>query len=325
LTTLAKEVAFSALHDSEARYPQPNVLPGTREEILGRLSYWCEDPFKIGRVFWVHGAAGVGKSAIAQALSEKYLQTGKLAAAFFFSRNDATRNKLDPFVATIAYQLATSKALKPHISSLIDHTISSMPETLHKTWERQFQTLVAEPSAHVDPRHWAQLPQLVIIDGVDECIKVDSQRRLLKMIQAITTILPLDFLIFSRPEPHISYIFHHPSFMPAPFHLALGDFAESVQEDIKSYLQHEFACIREEHGHTLPHPQASWPGDSVISELLYRAAGQFIYATTVMKYIKHGKLPLTHMKRLDIILQAKRAVNSFSPYPDLDQLYSQVL
>ncbi|KAF9261563.1 hypothetical protein L218DRAFT_817381, partial [Marasmius fiardii PR-910] len=155
---------------------------------------------------------------------------------------------------------------------------------------------------------WSELPHLVIIDGVDECIHVGSQKRLLSMIQASTPTVPLDFLVFSRPEPHISHIFHHESFIPAPSCLALGDFTESVWEDIKEYLHHQFAHIREVHRHSLFHLQDSWPGNSVIAELLDRATGQFIYATT-----------------LDVILQAKRMANSSSPYPDLDLLYSQIL
>ncbi|KAF9260157.1 hypothetical protein L218DRAFT_873082 [Marasmius fiardii PR-910] len=178
LVELKAQVAFSALHDSEARYPQPNVMPGTREEILRRLCSWCEDPSQSSRVFWVHGAAGTGKSAIAQALSEKYTQSGQLAAPFFFSRNDATWDKLDPFVATIAHQIATSQSLGPHISPLISHTISSNSGILTKKWEIQFQTLIEEPSIQVDPGSWSKLPQLVIVDGVDECIKVESQVRL---------------------------------------------------------------------------------------------------------------------------------------------------
>ncbi|KAF9261217.1 hypothetical protein L218DRAFT_1047194, partial [Marasmius fiardii PR-910] len=325
LSTLAKRVAFSALHDSEARYPQPNVLPGTREEILRRLSRWCEGSFKGSRVYWVYGAAGVGKSAIAQALSEKYIRSGQLAAAFFFSRNDTARDKLDPFFATIAFQLATSKALKPLIAPLINHIICSMPEIFHKTWEMQFQTLITETSAQVDPRVWPRLPRLIIIDGVDECIDVKSQKRLLQMIQTITPTLPLDFLIFSRPEPHISYIFHHQSFIPAPCRLALGDFAKATWRDIKRYFYHEFARIREEHWHTLPCPQASWPGDNAISQLLHRATGQFIYATTVIKYIDTGRKPLTPGDRLKVILHSKPMADSSSPYPDLDQLYLQIL
>ncbi|KAF9267073.1 hypothetical protein L218DRAFT_941668 [Marasmius fiardii PR-910] len=264
LSDLKMWVAFNALYNSEARYPQPKVLPGTRKEILQRLSSWCELPFKENRVFWVSGAAGVGKSAIAQTLSEKYIQSGQLAAAFFFSRNDPTRDKLDPFVTTITHQLATSKVLKPLIAPFIDNIIGSMPETLYQTWETQFQTLIADTLAQVDPRSWSELPHLVIVDGVDECIQVGSQKRLLNILQSSTPTLPLDFL-------------------------------------------------------------DSWPSNSVIAELLDRATGQFIYATTVIKYINYGKLPLTPMKWLDVILQAKRMANSSSPYPDLDLLYSQIL
>ncbi|KAF9255042.1 hypothetical protein L218DRAFT_819632, partial [Marasmius fiardii PR-910] len=46
LSVLRSKVAFNAMHDSEARYPQPNVMPGTREEIMRRLSQWIEDPDK---------------------------------------------------------------------------------------------------------------------------------------------------------------------------------------------------------------------------------------------------------------------------------------
>ncbi|KAG7093048.1 hypothetical protein E1B28_009342 [Marasmius oreades] len=326
LSSLSTWVAFSALHDAKARYPQPNVLHGTREEIIGKLSSWCEDDSKSSRVYWVNGAAGVGKSAIAQALSEKYTQTGQLAAAFFFSRNDSSRDKLDPFVATIAHQLATCKALKPLIAPPIDHVIRSTPGIQEKNWEDQFRMLIQEPCAQVDPRYWAQLPRLVIIDGVDECIDMDSQKRLLRMIQNATPTLPLDFLIFSRPELHICDTFSLESFTPNPSRLALGDFAESVRADIKRYLCHEFARIRKEHRHTLDiSSQASWPDDSVIDQLVSKSTGQFIFATTTTKYIDTGKLPVTPVLRLDVILRAKRVANSPSPYPDLDLLYSQIL
>ncbi|KAF9264050.1 hypothetical protein L218DRAFT_818738, partial [Marasmius fiardii PR-910] len=326
LSALSSKVAFNALHDSEARYPQPNVLSGTREEIMRKLSQWIEDPDKKSRVYWVNGAAGVGKSAIAQALSEKYIEAGKLAAAFFFSRNDSTRDKLEPFIPTIAHQLAASKPLKPHIAAFMDHTISSSPGTFHNQWEYQFQTLIEEPCTLVDKKLWSRLPRLVIIDGVDECIKVTSQKRLLQMIQNSAPTLPLDFLIFSRPEPHITHIFQHQSFIPNPIQLALGDFTQAVWNDIKRYLCHEFARIRTEHWHTLPTPQGFWPGADAIHQLLCKATGQFVYATTIIKFIDTGKAPITPHQRLQVILQTIGVVNfSSSPYPDLDQLYSQIL
>ncbi|KAK1222356.1 hypothetical protein PQX77_014806 [Marasmius sp. AFHP31] len=309
LAALTSKVAFSALHDAEARYPPPNVLPGTRKIIVRKLRDWCEDSsLQKNRVFWVNGVAGVGKSAIAQALSEHYTRSGELAAAFFFSRNDFTRDKLDPIIATIVHQPVNPRRLKSLLSPLVKHTISSTP---------------GEPCAQVDPRRWVNLPRLVIIDGLDECIEVSSQKRFLKMIQRVTGSLPLNFLVFSRPEPHITRSFRHRSFFPPPHQLALGDFA--VRDDIELYLRHEFARIREEHWALLPKPKDTWPGDKVIDTLVWKSTGQFIYVTTVAKFIDKGKVSVTPGQRLEVILTPGPVLNASSPYPDLDQLYTQIL
>ncbi|KAK1221898.1 hypothetical protein PQX77_015278 [Marasmius sp. AFHP31] len=318
---LSSRAAFSALHDSEARFPQPNVLPGTREKIIQELVDWIEDgSADKSRVHWVYGAAGVGKSAIAQALSEKSIETGRLAAAFFFSRNDASRDKLDPFIPTIAHQLVTSPTLKPLLTPLVDDAIRSTPGIWEKKWEDQFKAIIQEPCALVLPLEWEALPRLVIIDGVDECIDVTSQKRLLGTIQASTPSLPLDFLILSRPEPHIKRIFRDGSFIPAPRIMSLADFA--VRDDIEKYLRQEFERLREEHKGTLP---VSWPGDNVIMTLVDRSTGQFIYVTTVIKFLSTGKVRVTPQQRLEVILRAEPVLNSTSPYPDLDQLCSQIL
>ncbi|KAK1233281.1 hypothetical protein PQX77_003573 [Marasmius sp. AFHP31] len=319
--TLLRKAALSALHNSKARYPQPNVLPGTRETILRKLIGWIEDDSADkSRIHWVYGAAGVGKSAIAQALSEKSIETGRLAAAFFFSRNDADRDKLDPFIPTITHQLVNSPTLKPLLMPLVDDALRSTPGIWEINWEDQFTAIIQEPCARVQLSEWETLPRLVIIDGVDECVDVTSQKRLLETIQASVPSLPLDFLIFSRPEPHIKRIFRDGSFIPAPRIMSLADFA--VRDDIEKYLRQEFDRLREEHKGTLP---VSWPGDDVIMVLLDRSTGQFIYVTTVIKFLRTGKIPVTPQQRLEVVLRAEPILNSTSPYPDLDQLYSQIL
>ncbi|KAK1218683.1 hypothetical protein PQX77_018581 [Marasmius sp. AFHP31] len=321
--TLLRKAAFSALHNSKARYPQPNVLPGTRETILRKLIDWIEDDSADkSRVHWVYGAAGVGKSAIAQALSEKSIETGRLAAAFFFSRNDASRDKLDPFIPTITHQLVNSPTLKPLLMPLVDDALRSTPGIWEINWEDQFKAIIQEPCARVHTSEWETLPRLVIIDGVDECVDVTSQKRLLETIRASAVTLPLDFLIFSRPEPHITRIFRHESFIPAPRIMSLADFA--VRDDIEKYLRQEFERLREEHRGTLPDSE-SWPGDDVIMVLLDRSTDQFVYVTTVVKFLRTGKIPVTPQQRLEVILRAEPVLNSTSPYPDLDQLYSQIL
>ncbi|KAK1235972.1 hypothetical protein PQX77_000785 [Marasmius sp. AFHP31] len=319
--TLLKKAALSALHDSEARYPQPNVLPGTRTKIIQELVDWIEDgSADKSRVHWVYGAAGVGKSAIAQALSEKFTGSGRLAAAFFFSRNDASRDKLDPFIPTITHQLVTSPTLKPLLMPLVDDVIRSTPEIWGKKWEDQFKAIIQGPCARVLSSIWETLPRLVIIDGVDECVDATSQKRLLETIQASVPSLPLDFLILSRPEPHIKHIFRDGSFIPAPRIMSLADFA--VRDDIEKYLRQEFERLQEEHKGILP---ASWPGDDVAMVLIDRSTGQFVYVTTVVRFLSTGKIPVTPQQRLEVILRAEPVSNSTSPYPDLDQLYSQIL
>jgi len=64
------------------------------------------------------------------------------------------------------------------------------------------------------------------------------------------------------------------------------------------------------------------PSDSDIQHLVKKASGQFIYASTVIKFIDDEDC---HPKeQLDIILNL-RPVASSSPYAQLDQLYIQIL
>ncbi|KAL0066548.1 hypothetical protein AAF712_006350 [Marasmius tenuissimus] len=102
--------------------------------------------------------------------------------------------------------------------------------------------------------------------------------------------------------------------------MSLGDYA--VRADIEEYLRTEFDRLREEHKGTLP---VSWPGDDMIMILVDRSTGQFIYATTVVKFLSTGSVPVTPQQRLEVVLRAEPVSDSASPYPDLDQLYSQIL
>jgi len=73
--------------------------------ILHQIAKWIdklsnEDD---GRVLWLHGPAGAGKSAIAQTIAEAYARYTVLAANFFFSRDGVRRNVIDHLFATIAY------------------------------------------------------------------------------------------------------------------------------------------------------------------------------------------------------------------------------
>ncbi|KAK7029464.1 hypothetical protein VNI00_014497 [Paramarasmius palmivorus] len=345
LKSVTAHAALNALQNSGQRFPPPNCLPGTRTKILADCNQWImEQPASL-RVFWIHGRAGVGKSAIMQNLSEQHICKGKMlvgtqwpwhdcmrnqmgentrhrfAASFFFSRNDPTRDKLDPLVATIVYQFLTSEPLREVLGPSITEVISRNPGIFQLSFEDQFRKLILEPCSKLDPMKWESLPNLVVIDGLDECILMSSQERLITIIQKALLGCPLIFLVASRPEPRICRGFEHASFTSSLHRLPIGDSPESTR-DITTYFHQQFARLQDTH-HALRYTDTSWPEDEKIRELVKRACGQFIFAVTVMKYLESDDVLPT--ERLEEILRIRADDLPESPYPDLDLLYHQIL
>ncbi|KAE9396780.1 hypothetical protein BT96DRAFT_884510 [Gymnopus androsaceus JB14] len=320
---------FRALFDnSEQRFPPPNCHRGTRTQVLEILRSWITSIADSTSIYWLYGAAGVGKSAIAQTISEEFAAS-HLAATFFFARADPSRNNLTSFFITISYQLATSPTLGPILKYPIDLAVRQNPSIVHAILEEQFQQLIMLPcnwlvACRLTER-WKSLPRLIIIDGLDECIDIPSQERLLSIIRqakSATPPLPFEFLICSRPEPRIRNAFSHHEFRSI---LGCDDIGESFEsaKDIFKYLKHDFGRVRREHGRSMAHVAEDWPGNGIIQQLVQRACGQFIYATTVLKYVgDHDGFPI---ERLEIILNITVPEDFDSPYPDLDLLYIQIL
>src|SRR6201995_6119020 len=90
LDKLEPFVSFNALHDSSAQDPERRCHPGTRETVLNQMRNWIDDLESTQPILWLHGPAGVGKSAIAQTIARSYRRE-KVAATFFFFRSDARR------------------------------------------------------------------------------------------------------------------------------------------------------------------------------------------------------------------------------------------
>ncbi|ESK90274.1 NWD2 protein [Moniliophthora roreri MCA 2997] len=326
LQSLAEKAAAHASYDSAQRFPPPNCHPDTRTEMLGTLSEWIDSHTPPIRVYWLYGFAGVGKSAIAQNLAEKY--AGKrLAAAFFFSRNDLTRDSLVPFVASIAFQICKSNtSLKDVLGSKIIEALRADPHIFHTPFENQFRKLISEPCLELDPEEWEKLPNLIVIDGLDECINAQSQERLLAIIREVVTAfrpIPLIFLVCSRPEPQIRGAFDHEDFVAILGYLVLES-SDMGHRDIilKRYLLDHFRILQKKH-RALRHEGALWPGGDAVNRLVKLADGQFTFVVTVIKYIDTGDDQ--PQDRLNTILRIRGEGESDSPYSALDLLYHQIL
>ncbi|THV03360.1 hypothetical protein K435DRAFT_852022 [Dendrothele bispora CBS 962.96] len=279
-------------------------------------------------IYWLYGPAGAGKSAIAQTLCERFgvAKGGKhLIASFFFSRSSPTRNNPRYLFLTVAYCLATFSN-DSMLRSAIDKAIMKHPAILDsESIEAQFHELVVQPLRSIFFwRRW-RIPKLVVIDGLDECIGGDAQRRILTTISDVLLpesssgrLIPLRFLIASRPEPAITEIFKRPRICHNLNSIILDNGSETSR-DIRTYLVHEFSRILQS-CFFIP-SESPWPSPIDVDELVRRASGQFIYASTVIKYVKdEGSHPPSRLKT--ILESPLRDVNAFA---DLDALYSQIV
>ncbi len=105
---LQSRVAPGAFHNSGDRFDPPRCHPRTREAVNKRIMNWILGKESMNSlIMWLNGAAGAGKSAIAQTIAELCYEAGILLASFFFSRSDPHRNNTTLLVPTLAYQIST--------------------------------------------------------------------------------------------------------------------------------------------------------------------------------------------------------------------------
>ncbi|KAF8156071.1 hypothetical protein B0H34DRAFT_716045 [Crassisporium funariophilum] len=316
-------IAHGAFHNSGERYDPPKCHPRTRLAVLKVIMNWVEVVEKTCFILWVYGPAGAGKSAIAQTIAEYYYGLRILAGSFFFSRTAPGRNDSGRLVATLAYQLVTMiPDMRSHVESALEHD----PMVLTRSLEAQMGALIIGPLNHTFPKGRADLKapdaRLVIIDGLDECLDHGAQRYILKVIHATVGRLsvPLSFLVFSRPEQQIRDTFNTQGMSAITTSLVLDEFFEP-DADIAIFLNSKFDDIKANHPFRSQIPP-DWPPPIAIQRLVEKSSGQFIYASTVVKYVESTRH--RPMQRLDVIL-GRTSRGRDTPFAELDNLYTLIL
>ncbi|KIL63711.1 hypothetical protein M378DRAFT_164138 [Amanita muscaria Koide BX008] len=314
LENLKEFVSFAALYDSSAQDPDRRCHPGTRENVLMRLRHWFDNPNATDRIFWLHGPAGAGKSAIAQTIAHEYKEK-EVAATFFFFRSDAARNDGNRLFPTIAWQLAF---YIPATKEFIVQALDKAPHLPTSDVETQFEQLVAQIFQRTN-NIASQMPHpapVVIIDGLDECLDEHLQRRILAVIgNAVKDHrVPLRFIISSRPESLVEDALNQ--FQDFTLRIDLATLDDS-NRDVETYLVDKFSDIASKQG-----LKPSWPGQEIIEEFVFESSGNFILASTLIRYI--GDEDYSAESQLDIVRKLKPH-GSTSPFAFLDELYLEIL
>jgi hypothetical protein len=319
---LSKNVASGAFHNAAERYDAPKCHESTRVAILQEIMRWVKDLDTKEFFRWLYGPAGAGKSAIAQSIAELCHEAGLIAASFFFCRTAADRNNTSRLISTIAYQLTiTIPEIRQHVSSAIERD----PLVFTRSLNAQLEALILRPLSSFmrsDASRGKLHPRLIVIDGLDECGDGKTQHYFLTTLSSFLQRYPavsLIFLIASRPEQAIRNAFNQNPLSSLTGRIVLDD-KHQPDADIRRFLTSQFEEIKKSHPSALYIP-SSWPLTSQIEELVNRSSGQFIYASTVIKFVQSSRhLP---KKRLDIILGLIGPGNE-TPFATLDTLYTLI-
>ncbi|KAF8991426.1 hypothetical protein BDQ17DRAFT_1433087 [Cyathus striatus] len=316
---LAQHIASQATHDSVASRERSTCHPGTRKRVINHIMDWIVNKDDQKSLFWLHGPAGAGKSVIAQTIAVKLSALGVLGASFFFSRTDSTRNTVSQLFLTIAYQLAISwhsAAFKVEIEKAIERD----PNVVNQRMELQWEKLILCPLQSVlsnNANDNLQSPMIIVIDGLDECLNEHEQVDILKIFH-FSDIRILRILIFSRAEPHLlDSVCEISSITSFGLHRTT-----EVDDEIKLFLHDNFQhiCNLKKYRSSMQRVSDPWPSEEILNKLVAKASGQFIYASTVIKYVQSRKeSPIT---LLNHVLNLE---GGHGPFNELDTLYRGIL
>ena len=263
-------------------------LDGTRTVILNEIVDWINntDP-AAPRIFWLHGQAGKGKSAIAHTVALQARNLGVLGSCFCFTRvrqHEGLHTKLFP---TIARNLADRDLrLRPLLAQVISNDYS-----LRDTADiaMQWQEFIVEPLSRVEGSSTAHV--VVVIDALDESGAEATREHILEALATHGAKLPenIRILLTSRPLVDIQEMLN------ATEHIhiharSLDDIdAELTIADIRLYVSYRLKRF----GKTF--------SDENLQHLATKSDGVFEWARLACDFVSY-RVKVIAQQRLDEIL-----------------------
>ncbi|TFK25095.1 hypothetical protein FA15DRAFT_703953 [Coprinopsis marcescibilis] len=319
ISKLYESVAAEALHDAMERSNAPRCMEGTRVQLQEDFMSWVygtHDSADWTDRLWMLGAAGSGKSSIAQSIAETCAEKKILAATFFFSFRSQKTNNFTRFIPTIAYQVALAI---PSTREFIAAAIVKDAAIVDKSLKAQIYALILQPLALAREKHPDELwPYVIIIDGLDECEDEEQQAAILNILHECinTPQFPFRIVIASRPESEMRKYFG--GLGSSRTHRIDLNEDYDVEPDLEIFFGVSFALIR-----TKNLIQDEWPAEEDVAELISRASGQFAYASTVVEYVKDkSRQP---KERLRQVLGIHSDATQEHPLSPLYALYDSIL
>ena len=222
-------------------------VDGSRGWLLGAVGEWLRGP---RRVLWLHGDAGVGKSAIASRVAERF----DAAALHYCQYYSAASRAAGGVVASLAAQLRTRLRGYAPAPGDLEPQEGDTPEVL-------FQRVIGAPLARSAPRGGVVL---IVIDALDEAAAPGGGNAVLDMLRAVDAAPAwLKVFVTGRPHPLIAAVLRDAG-------VSLDARAPDNEADVRAALRALLTPL----GGPLP-------VDACVEALAGRARGLFIYVRYV--------------------------------------------
>ncbi|KAL5480181.1 hypothetical protein ACEPAI_1451 [Sanghuangporus weigelae] len=197
--------ALNAFYDAEKL-----CLENTRRDVLLKIKEWSS---RGSGLFWLYGVEGTGKTTISHTVARSLDEEDRLAACFFWDKNDRDRRQAERLLPTLSYQLA-----KWHVdyrAAVLDVLESHDERAIHTGLGSQFDLLFKNPfsklaqSKFSEPRPPREQHLVIVLDGLDEsCDSIPARRALAGFVRDLSTLVPwLKVFISSRRPPELEDCF----------------------------------------------------------------------------------------------------------------------
>lgn len=278
-------------------------MEGTREAPLEQIMTWAVA--SSSGLFWTHGLAGSGKSTIAATIHGRLRRKGMLGGVFFCKRDAPEQRDAKRILPALSSML--TKVHQPYrdcIAEVLEkeEDISAAPPTY------QLSTLFTTPLAAMKNQvNRPDKPLIFVVDALDECGDESSRSQIANCLCQIAALADwLKVFVTSRPQRELVRAF---SSSQVSLDLNSLDSAGDVTKYTRTCLQ-DLVDSRE--------LDAKWLNDETINALSARAAGLFIWTSTMMNFVR-GQLDKQYA------MEALLEWQSADAERNLDALYMTVI
>ena len=266
---------------------------------------------------WIYGHAGSGKSALLNSIAENLENAGIHFTCFLCKRDDPELSNVHRILTTISYIFTefygdyrgsiSDLVSRPSGRSILTGNVRKQCELLFgKTYELISPEGAKRPGVHV-----------ILIDAFDECRNhrdgrktIDERCALLELLLEFANKIPwIKVLITSRPEPDIVDVFTQGA--SAVNCIDINNMKWKTSADIRLFVEARSARLK----------LGLSPDE--IDRFQAKAAGLFIWCTTVFQFIKEsneGKRQLVAS-----ILEEQPPNSEDNPHAPLYLLYRRVV